>query len=57
MKTFLLLVTKSPNARKFFSPSALCLCFVLFVFVSWPVEITAANLQRLIPEKVLTKSP
>ena len=31
----------------FVSPSAVCLCFVFFVFVSWPIETTTANLQGL----------
>ena len=45
MKTSFLLLTKSPNARSFcFS---LYFSFVFFVFVSWPIETTTANLQCL----------
>ena len=32
----------------FLSPFALCICFDLFVFVFWLIEITTANLQGLI---------
>ena len=31
----------------FVFPSALCLCFVSFVFVFWPIETTTTNLQDL----------
>ena len=48
MKTLLLLLTKSPNARKLFLPLlSVFLSFVFFAFVSWPIETTTANLQGL----------
>ena len=37
MKTLLLLLTKSPNARKSVSRLALCLSSVFFVFAFWPL--------------------
>ena len=51
MKTFLLLLTKSSNARNFrFSLcfiSFLYLCIGYFIFVFWPVDTTATNFQEL----------
>ena len=35
------------RAETFVSPSSLCLSFVFFVFVFWPIETTTANLQGL----------
>ena len=46
MKTFLLLLTKSPNTRNFLPLSALCL-FRFFIFIFWPIETTTTNLQGL----------
>ena len=40
----------SPNhlmPETFVSPSTLCLSFVFFVFIFWPIETTTANLQDL----------
>ena len=52
METFLLLLTKSPNARNFcFSYCFLSLFFFLFFFfgfVFWPIETTTANFQGFI---------
>ena len=59
IKTLLLLLTKSPNARKFYFSIWFLSFFRFFVFVFWPIETTTANLQGLTysdPSKILTKS-
>ena len=48
MKTLLLLLTKSPNARKFFFSPYFLSFFYFFVFVFWPIETTITNFQSLI---------
>ena len=56
MKTFLLLLTKSPKARNF----CFSLCFMsffrfFFVFVFCPIEITTANLTHSNIQKILNQ--
>ena len=47
MKTFLLLLIKSPNARNFCFSLCFMTLFRFFVFVFWPIETTTANFQGL----------
>ena len=60
MKTFLLLLTKSPNTRNFLPLSALCLCFVFsfsFSGLLRPLPQICRVWLTQTPQKVLTKSP
>ena len=55
MKTLLLLLTKSPYARKFcFSVCFLSFFRFFFVFVFWPIETTTATLQGLTNQVTLS---